>query len=194
MNDDAARRVIVDKASLPNSFPTHAHSAEFWEQLGRVVGTFGALEEVLGKAIFALTGTRPYEGKDPEQAVSAWYKTLERALTDPLVPLIGSFERAVRDHPRSTLTNLDTLTTHLREAAALRNALCHGSWQEPDARGASKPLFVDRGFRVFDTAVDVQFLIQTQKHVAELVCEVISVVTHMGFQFPGTEGPGRPVW
>jgi hypothetical protein len=43
--------------------------------------------------------------------------------------------------------------------------------------------------------VDVPFLQQTQRHVAELVAEVISVVvTHMGIQFPGSDGPDKPVW
>ena len=52
------KRYIVDVAKLPENFPTHRHSAEFWECLGRAVATFGFLEEVLGKAIFSFTATR----------------------------------------------------------------------------------------------------------------------------------------
>jgi hypothetical protein len=32
------------------------------------------------------------------------------------------------------------------------------------------------------------------RHVAELVCVVVSSVTHMGWQFPGSHGPGLPIW
>lgn len=195
MTDATRIRAIVDKDTLPCGFPTHRLPATFWEQLGRVVGTFGALEEVLGKAIFALTGTRRHEESEAPQALAVWEKTLHHALTDTLRPLIASFGKTVRDHPDATIANLDDLLAALREASELRNVLCHGSWQAPDDHGRSKPLFVDRHhLAVFDTAVDVPFLQQTQRHVAELVTEVISVVTHMGIQFPGSDGPGKPVW
>lgn len=194
MTNSGAGRAVVDKSRLPDAFPTHLLAASFWEQLGRVVGTFGALEEVLGKAIFALTGTRRYDEMEVSQALEVWGKTLEHALKDPLGPLINSFGKAVREHPEATLQNLDDLLFALREASKLRNALCHGSWQSPDELGGSKPLFVDMHLNVLDTAVDVPFLQRTQRHAAELACEVISTVTHMGIQFPGCDGPGRPVW
>lgn len=193
MTDAKRSRAIVDKGGLPDGFPTHLLPAAFWEQLGRVVGTFGVLEEVLGKAIFALTGSRRYEESEVQQAFAAWTKTLEHALKDTLKPLIDLFAKAVREHPEATIENLDDLLAALREASRLRNVLCHGSWQPPDELGRSKPLFVDTHLSVFDTAVDIPFLQQTQRHVAELVAEVISVVTHMGIQFPGSDGPGEPV-
>ncbi len=46
--------------ALPAHYPTHLHDATFWESLGRAVATFGFLEEVLARAIFAFTGTKPY--------------------------------------------------------------------------------------------------------------------------------------
>jgi hypothetical protein len=73
-----ARGYIVDLDSLPPLFPTHLHSPEFWEHLGRTVATFGHLEEVLGKAIFALTATVRYD----EAAFERWLPTLEHALID----------------------------------------------------------------------------------------------------------------
>ncbi|WP_448536903.1 hypothetical protein [Sphingobium yanoikuyae] len=57
---------IIDKDSLPAMFPTHRHSPEFWAALGHAVGTFGFLEEMLGKATHAFSGMRkiPEEGID----------------------------------------------------------------------------------------------------------------------------------
>ena len=81
----------------------------------------------------------------------------------------------------------------LREASRIRNVLCHGSWRTPDKNGASTPLFVDRKGEVFDTAVDCAFLDQVQRHVAELACGVVDLVANMGWRFPGSSGPGRPI-
>ena len=53
-------------------FPTHLHPAEFWEALGRVVATFGFLEETLGKAIFSFTATREYPEEELEPAFAGW--------------------------------------------------------------------------------------------------------------------------
>ena len=184
-------RYLVDKDNLPNEFPTHRHDPKFWEFLGRTVATFGFLEEVLGKAIFAFTATRPYNETEIQAVFTEWLKKLERALSDPLGKLIGAFEDAVREHPSSTLENLNDLIADLRKAAELRNVLCHGSWRLPDKNGASIPFFVTPKMRVFDSAIDLEFLVQTQKHIAELACEVVNCVTHMGLQFPGTAGPGQ---
>ena len=64
----------------------------------------------------------------------------------------------------------------------------------PDKEGRSLPLFVNKKREVFQTLVDVAYLKQVQSDVAELVCHVVSSVTHMGWQFPGSHGPGLPIW
>ena len=183
-----ARTVDVD--ALPIGFPTHRHSAAFWEHLGRTVATYGFLEEILGKAVFSFTATRRYDPAEVDAAFEKWLPTLEKALTNPLGKLIDLYGKAVRDHPEAVVDGLDALLDHLREAAKLRNVLCHGSWSVPDVNGAALPLFVDQNLNVFDTRVDCAFLEQVQRHVAEVSCSVINSVTQMGWQFPGSDGPG----
>jgi hypothetical protein len=178
---------MVDCKKLPTDFPTHRHSAEFWQGLGRTVATFGFLEEVLGKAIFAFTAT--YEPKDSEVAYKVWLLKLERALSDQLPMLADSYQKAIRDNPDATI-NIDQLVEEIKKAAVVRNVLCHGSWRSPNANGQTVPLFVNRKMQVFDTPVDVAYLRQVQLHVAELACNVIDTVTIMGWQFPGSGGPG----
>jgi hypothetical protein len=185
---------VVDRRGVPELYPTHRHEPEFWEALGRCVATFGFLEETLGKAIFAFTATRPYGEDEIEQAYAAWLTKLEHALTDQLGALVKNFEKAVRDHPMATTSNLDELLDDLRKASTLRNVICHGSWRAPDANGASIPFFVNRQKEVFETAIDHHVLIQLQRHVADLVCDVINTVTRMGWQFPGSSGPGKVIW
>ncbi|MDP2854064.1 MAG: hypothetical protein Q8O28_07430 [Smithellaceae bacterium] len=194
MVENDINRFVIAQDQLPDKFPTHLHQSVFWESLGRAVGTFGFLEEVLGKAIFALSGTRPYEENEIKSASEKWLPILERALYDQLGGLIDSFGKAVREHPKSTINNLDELLVDLKKAAEMRNLLCHGSWGSPDDSGASLPLFVNRQMEIFDTKVDCAFLNQVQVHVASLACEVINTVTHMGFQFPGSSGPGVKIW
>jgi hypothetical protein len=80
----------------------------------------------------------------------------------------------------------------LREAAKLRNVICHGSWDSPDSEGKSLPLFNNNNKKeeVFCTAIDVEYLQQIRGAVVEMICNVTNSVTAMGWQFPGTSGPG----
>jgi hypothetical protein len=195
LNDTAKQtRFVVDRKNLPPLFPTHRHSAMFWENLGRTIATFGFLEEVLGKAIFAFTATTRYPESEAEAAFEKWLPTLERALIDQLGGLIDAYGKAVRNNLEATITNLDDLLSELRKAAVIRNVLCHGSWPTPDSSGKSLPLFVNRQKMVWDTPIDVPYLQQTQRAVAELACEVVTTVTHMGWQFPGSQSPGKAVF
>lgn len=187
---------VVDSTGLPEGFPTHMHSAAFWEALGRAVATFGFLEETLAKAIFAFTGTRRLTpAEQSEEAIQKWIFTLQKALSrDTLGSLISEFEKAVHGNPDATIADLDDLVSRLRKASSVRNVLCHGSWnRRPDAQGRSVPFFVNRELMIFDTLVDVAFLQQVQRHTAELACEVVSTVTQMGWQFPGSNSPGNPI-
>ncbi len=194
IEDLSSKTFIIDANRLPSRFPTHKHSAEFWEALGRAIATFGFLEEVLGKAIFSFTATRGFPEEELEAEFNKWLPTLMRALSDPLGGLIESYGRAVRNNTNATITNLDDLLDNLRKAAVLRNVLCHGSWRSPDENGKCLPLYVNKKGEVFETPIDVAFLDQVQRVGAELACEVVSTVTHMGWQFPGSHGPGKPIF
>lgn len=188
------KRSIIDRTRLPPLFPTHRHSPEFWEHLGRAVAAYGFLEEVLGRAIFAFTATRNYGPDEVETAYEAWLAQLERALTDQLWKLAESYGKAAHENPATTTVNVDELVEDIKKATVIRNVLCHGSWPAPDASGASIPRFVNRQKQVFNTAIDVAYLQKIQVHVAELAVRVIDTVTHMGWQFPGGGGPGVPIW
>ncbi|KKB08795.1 hypothetical protein [Devosia chinhatensis] len=184
---------VIDRSAVPAQFPTHLHEPKFWEALGRAVATLGFLEEVLGKAIFALTATRRYPADEIDEAFAQWLPTLERALYDPLGGLIDNFGAALRKHEDSTISNLSDLLDDMRELAKLRNVLCHGSWRAPDQDGRSVPFFVNKKMEIFTDPIDVAYLIRVQQYTSELIATVIDVVTHMGWQFPGSLGPGRPI-
>lgn len=187
-------RSIIDRDSLPAMFPTHRHEPEFWEHLGRAIASYGFLEEILGKAIFAFTATRQYTASKIDAAYEAWLPKLERALTDQLVNLAEAYGKATRENPATTTENVADLVEDIKNAAVIRNVLCHGSWRTPDENGASIPLFVNRKREIFDSAINVAYLQQVQASVADLACSVVDTVTHMGWQFPGGAGPGKRIW
>ncbi|WP_132543725.1 hypothetical protein [Rhodovulum euryhalinum] len=195
MTNEERKCAIIDLDSLPEKWPTNRHAPEFWEELGRTIATFGFLEEVLGKAIFAHTATRRYQTEaEARAAFEKWLPTLENALKEPLNNLVDALAKAVRENTENTTTNFDELAEDLKKASKIRNVICHGSWRSPDGQGFSLPLFVNKQKESFETPIDVAFLRQVQRHVAELACSVINTVTHMGFQFPGGIGPGEPIF
>ena len=194
MDNSEQKRFVVRPSDLPNNYPTHKHEAYFWECLGRTVATFGFLEEVLVKAIFAFTATTEYSEDKIVDAYVKWPQQLERSVSDQLGGLINTYGKAVKNNQEATVPNIDDLLDDLRKASKTRNVLCHGSWRTPNENGASTPFFVNRQQQRFDTAIDVAFLQQLQKHVSALTCAVVSSVTHMGWQFPGSSGPGKVIW
>lgn len=188
------KKYCIDQDNLPSGFPTHFHNPEHWTCLGRVVGTFGFLEEILLKASFAFTATRPYAEDEIDEAYKKWMMKLEKSLSDPLGGLIDTFGKAVRDYPNADVEGFENLMSDLRQASKVRNALCHGSWRKPNSDGKALLFFINRQNDVFDTEIDCAFLDQLQRHAASLACAVMDTVGAMGLQFPGSNGPGVPIF
>lgn len=184
---------VLNVDMLPSGQPTHILPAEFWEHLGRAVGAFGYLEEVLGKAIFAFTSTKTYPESEVEDAFKRWIKTMNRALSETLPPLSDMYLKAVEDLQGTPSTETTQLVEEIKEAAKVRNILCHASWRAENDAGEIIPLFVNRKQEYVDSSIDVDFLKQVHAHVAELCIVVIESVTILGYRFPGSNGPGLPI-
>ncbi|MGP1355007.1 hypothetical protein [Roseicyclus sp.] len=198
-DDESVIRAIIDRESLPKMFPTHRHAPEFWEHLGRAIASFGFLEDTLKKAYFSLTGTTPVAREDAKRAVEQWGKRLEKVMTMRLWELANEFEGAATANPNRSTENIGELVADIKKAAELRNILCHGSWMLPDNEGKSLPRFSKKdratgGIVQFADKIGIEYLSQVQAHVTDLICSVIDTVTHMGYQFPGSAGPGKPIW
>lgn len=200
MNDEeSVVRAVTDRESLPKMFPTHRHDPEFWEHLGRAIASFGFLEDTLKKAYFSFTGTTPVAPEDAERAVEQWGKMLERIVIMQLWNLANEFEGAATANPNNSTENIGELVADIKKAAEIRNILCHGSWMLPDNEGKSLPRFWKKNLATgkispFPDKIGIEYLTQVQAHVTDLICSVIDTVTHMGYQFPGGAGPGKPIW
>lgn len=189
-----ARPSYINRDTLPALYPTHAHPGPFWEQLGRTIGAFGFLEEVLGKAIFAFTAIRSYSENEIENVYKEWRHKLEKALSDDLCKLAKSYGTAVKESQYLTVENIDELVQAIKDAARVRNILCHASWRVPDGEGKSLPFFVSFKNEVCETKFDIADLRQIQYHVRELACAVMDSVTQTGYAFPGGIGLGEIIW
>lgn len=189
----SAQSLIIDRARLPERFPTHAQTDAFWAALGRAVASFGFLEWTLRRAIFALTGDRPAPPDEEElrRAMADWNQQLEVVATSTLVSLANAFGRAAKDHQRADMDYVSALVVDIKSAAEVRNALCHASWEQIDPDRAA-PLYIaktaggEQGPSRFLTEVDVPWLEQAQRHAAALACATMDAVTTLGLPFPGS--------
>ncbi|TAL90225.1 MAG: hypothetical protein EPN62_09980 [Candidimonas sp.] len=185
---------VINRRALPPKFPTHRHTPEFWEHLGRAIASFGFLEEILAKAIFAFTATTEYSENEVRAVFAKWSELLKRALSDTLCPLADVYGKVVRGYHEADFANVGDLVKDIKRAAEVRNVLCHGSWRGPNASGKSDIYFFNKRGEKFDTPVDIEWLLQLQAHVQDIICSVIDSVTVMGWQFPGGAGAGEEIW
>lgn len=95
----------------------------------RTVAVFGFLEEMLGKAIFALTGMKEFDPDGDPDAFAEWIKTLEKTITDQLGGLIITYEKALADNDLTKNNDYAKLIAELKKAKDIRNVLCHCSWE-----------------------------------------------------------------
>lgn len=191
------KKTMVDRDNLPKQFPTHRHTPEFWEKLGRTVATFSFLEEILKKAIFALDATQAYSSEEElKNAYDKWSAKLETMMTDQLYKLTVSYQNATKNHQEfsSEAEIVNELVEAIKKASKIRNILCHGSWGVPDSNGKSIPFFMNRNLEILETQIDVAFLEQVQVHVTDLICDVINSITSKGWRFPSWNNPGKPIF
>jgi len=183
---------MIDQDRLPAAWPTHRQSEAFWSALGRAVASFGFLEWTLRRAIFALTGDHlvPTDEDELRQAMTEWNDRLTKVSTSTIVTLANAFETAAQQHGRADVAYVSELARDIREAADVRNAICHASWN-PITSESAQPLYIAavvRGIKepsVFETSVNLAWLDQVQRHAAALTCSTMDVVTTLGLAFPG---------
>ncbi len=167
----------------------------FGKSLRRVVATFGFLEEMLARAIYALSGTRKHE-QITDEMYKHWIRELQKALKEPLGGLIGLYEKELEEEVKgeselSKQMDLPQLIEYLRKVKVHRDVLCHGSWGPGSGDGKSKPFFVNKNDEVFEIKYGVADLRQVRVCVTEIICQCVNTVILKGIQFPGSNGPGK---
>ena len=116
---------VVDRARLPEYWPTNRGSSAFWEELGRTVATFSHLEDMMARAWFGLTATREF--KNMEQAEAAfpkWEKEFKESLTDSLNSLTKKLKKAFNDDDRVPDEVARAYLARLDKLRVWRNVQC----------------------------------------------------------------------
>ena len=197
-SDDTGYR--VDRAHLPDRWPTHLCPADFWEELGRTIAAFGFLEDSLQRANLAITATREYKSvQEAEEAFKTWERDLELSMDETLGALVNRFVTALKDDERYSPRDEQEIGKRLKDVAWWRNALCHGAWTDYDAKSGLAALrYWPRGkwseqFEHGDRRLSRGDLARIRSAAIEIAIAVIDAVTTRGIAFPGTESPGRDV-
>lgn len=123
---------------------------DFAAALGQCVASFGWLEEVIKRAIYALDRARLADDLTPEE-LQAWLTRIGGIADDSMGTLIEQLDAAMRRHPG--LRDRNQITDRLGEIRLYRNLLCHASWRPTDRKTHWHPAFVSAKGEVHDTAM-----------------------------------------
>ena len=183
------RRKMIRKANrvqTPEEWPTNHIPSEFWEELGRTIGTFTFLEEALRRAYFEITRTRTHVFHTEEQqkaTLAKWGRNLEKSLTDPLENLKDRILRAINKDDRYSTSARNLMKTRLEDIIWSRNALVHGVWVEHDDDTGFATLRWKDKCRLFSK----EKLANLRKEVIGVTYDNIELVTSQGHSFPGMD-------
>ena len=186
--------LVVDRARLPDDWPTNRGSPAFWEELGRTVAAFTHLEDMLARAYFGLTASRQYA--DMEEATAAfpqWEKALKELLTDSSYSLTSKLRKAFRDDARVPDEFAGDIIAHLDALRVWRNALCHGAWQEFAGDGSTSLRHFrkgDDGPEFLDSRLTIETISSIRAEAVALTVDVVDILSAAGVHFPGTKLPG----
>ena len=182
---------------MPAGWPTHKGTPAFWEELGRTVGTFGFLEDILARAYFALTATHEYAVTDEAEAtLQKWRKNLEGSLTDTLASLASKIGEAFENDDRVPPDVGSAVVRRLDELRTWRNALCHGDWVQFEADGSARLRHFRKeegGPKTLDIRLSLEDIANIRAETVDITVLVMNTVTQAGVQFPGTASPGASV-
>ena len=179
---------MIDKEKIHKGYPTHKHQADFWEHLGRTVATFGYLEATLVKGIYVFEVMTKRDKKvnnekdlkDSEDWNNKLNSSLLNNMSLPFGELVKKYHNLANNN---SLINKDDVIKEgldgLDEIVKYRNLLCHAAWGLPNKEGKSLAIYVnnDEEKSYLETPIDTEFLQQTQKHTAELICLVMKIST-----------------
>ena len=197
MNGFVTHPSELDRALLPDEWPTHRCPPEFWEDLGRTLAKLGFLEDCLKRAYLAITATRKYDSVEEAQAAfDAWERDLVLSLDETLGHLAKRVVAALAGDERYPPAEINDIAEDLKCVSNWRNALCHGAWTDYDAQTRRATLrHWPRGAwdEQSERMISRDDLAKIGRSTVDLTVRVINAVTRRGIQFPGSTSPGAPV-
>lgn len=170
----------INREALPPYFPTHHHPPELWEHLGRVIATFGFLENTLKRAITILVIKRKYPSWEAAEAdYESQISKLSGYLNKPLVNLAETYGKTLHEYSKNKANKYAYLVGEIKQAAEIRNALCHAAWLPPNKEEECKIMSFKinkEGVFVFDTKINIAYLQKVHLHIEELICDLVESI------------------
>lgn len=195
MSSNEPRRFEIDRERMPDQWPTHRIPPEFWEELGRTIGTLAFLEDCLKRANLAITATRTYRTvKQAETAFATWQSDLEASLNDTLKKLADRLVTVLKDDERYPGTILEAIQNGLQRVTEERNALCHGAWVSFDSDHGIATLryWRKREWRQSTSrCFSISDLSRIRRDAVNLTYDVVDLVVRQGIPFPGSTAHGK---
>ncbi|ATQ57185.1 hypothetical protein [Paracoccus yeei] len=166
----------------------HTLPRDFAAALGQCVASFGWLEEVLKRTIYALDRARLADDLRPAE-MQNWVERMGQLADDSMGTLIEQLDAAMRRHPG--LRDRDQITEALGRAKLQRNLLCHASWRPTGDAGRWHPAFVGGRGEVQDAPLSLAELASIQAATLDLGGRVLAIMRATGImgRWPGDDGP-----
>ena len=166
----------------------HTLPQDFAAALGQCVASFGWLEEVLKRTIYALDRARLADDLRPAE-MQNWVERMGQLADDSMGTLIEQLDAAMRRHPG--LRDRDQITEALGRAKLQRNLLCHASWRPTGDAGRWHPAFVGSRGEVQDAPLSLAELASIQAATLDLGGRVLAIMRATGImgRWPGDDGP-----
>ncbi|QFQ88160.1 hypothetical protein F8A10_11610 [Paracoccus kondratievae] len=153
--------------------------SDFSAALGQCVASFGWLEEIIKRTIYALDRARLADDLTEEE-LQTWLSRMSNLADDSMGTLIEQLDAAMRRHPG--LRDRNRITDHLGEIRLHRNLLCHASWRPTEERGRWHPAFVNTKGDVQRDPLSVDDLNRIRENTVEIGARVLRVMRATGVQ------------
>ena len=115
--------------NVPPNWPTNRANAHFWEELGRLVATFGMLEDTLTRTFYVVSVKRRGDMKgELDEDETEWREKLEKPLSDTLGQIRTRLENEWKQEEGDIPQHREELLCELTALGRERNRLCHGAW------------------------------------------------------------------
>ena len=197
MSNQETQGFEIDRDRMPAEWPTYLFPPEFWEEIGRTIGTLAFLEDCLKRANLAITATQTYRTvEQAEEAFATWERDLATTLNETLTKLAKRITTVVKTDSRYSAGNVEKIEQGLKSVAEWRNVLCHGAWVDYDQESGIATLRYwnkNEWRQQSSRTLSITDLVRIRRRAVDLTFEVIDTVTRQGIRFPGSTSPGKDI-
>lgn len=150
----------------------HELPAALAAEIGWTIASFGHLEDMLKRAIFAMDRHRLPDAIR-ETDFRAWLRRMDHVAADSLGTLI---ERLDRTLAREGLADAD-LIGQLDEVKSWRNLLCHAAWEPSDS--GWQPRFSNTKGEVFEGLLDAADIAAIREMTLDAARRVLRILRRL---------------